>query len=178
MVDGDAVQKYVLSLPPKARLEYYVLSRKDRDVLRAMLSFNRTGAEIFPAVPTLAEEAELSVKTVQRSINGYKREDGKKVPGLRDRGILLELAPARGGKNPRAASYRINWEAFTVNPAKVGEIERRLQKTLPGIKEKPMPHQHELASESQSGNAVKIEKPDVILTSPRRQNDFYRRQFV
>jgi hypothetical protein len=144
----DAVTRYVNKLPLGARLKYYQLSKGERFVLQAMLDCSRdTGELIFATKETLAELAGVDEKTVHNAIHGYKRKDGTRQVGLKDRGILSQLAAPKRGKH-KAVTYRINWEAFVIDPQQTGAIEERLQETLPGMKTRPRPDSHHIAPES------------------------------
>jgi hypothetical protein len=143
----DAVARYVEMLNPYARLDYYDVDVEEKSLLRAMLGCSRgTGFVIHVEIKTLARKAGLSEKTARRRIQGYTSKNGTKVPGLMARGILSQTAPSNY-REARPATYRINWEAFTIDARQIGDLEQKLQTRIPfpGMKMPPEPDAHNLA---------------------------------
>lgn len=138
----DAVRKYIAGLKPQIRLDYYDLSPAERSFIRAMLSKSRNGVAVFASLNTLSQIANISRKTAQRLVNGYTTREGRKVIGLKARAIITESAPANS-RERRCATFQVNWDAFTIDPRRMGELERRLQLTLPGMKTPPVPDEPE-----------------------------------
>jgi hypothetical protein len=137
----EAIYRYLETLPYAARLDYYRLSNAERALIRAMCSCTKDGAggSIFTSLENCAMRAGISRKTAQRLVQGWTdRRTGVEHQGLKARGILTEIAPA-SARDRRAATYRVNWQAFVVTPHLVGVIERRLQLNLPGIKRPTVP---------------------------------------
>lgn len=140
--ESSAICAYVESFKPYVRLDFYDLTDAERKVLRAMLSFTprSSGLAIYKDIPAIARRANCSERTVQNVIHGYTRKDGTKAIGLMARGILSRTAPANRAKR-RPATYRINWEAFSLDPRQIGDLEQRMQLPLPipGLKTPPIP---------------------------------------
>lgn len=131
----EAIQRYLTTLPYQARLDYFELSHAERSLIRAMCSCSPpAGAAVWLPIRALGARANLSRKTVQRVIYGWTdSRSGEVRTGLKARGILTETAKASRGKR-RAATYRVNWDAFMLDPAHIGILERRMQMCLPGMK--------------------------------------------
>ena len=167
--DQDAISLYLEKLPYTARLDYYQLTKNEVSLLRAMCSCTANGAAqtVWLDVPELARRAKISIKTAQRTIHGYVDRSGEKHQGLKARGILTKIAEEkRGHRVP--ATWRVNWDAFTVDPQWVPVIENRLQLTLPGIKRPAVPGEEIPASEKTAASA---QATSVNVTHLMRQND-------
>lgn len=137
MMEPAAIVEYVNSLPPSQRLKYYRLTKGERFTLEAMLNCSKgTGNRVFAKKEKLAELAGVNKKTVHNAIHGYKGKDGAEHDGLLARRILTQTAPGDRGDR-RAATYKVNWQNFVVDPRQFRALERRLrqsqQRTLPGM---------------------------------------------
>lgn len=138
----DAVRKYLAGLKPQIRLDYYDLTPAVRSFIRAMLSKSKNGVAVFASLKTLSVVANISRKTAQRMVNGYTTREGREVIGLKAQGIITEIAPANS-RERRCATFQVNWDAFSIDPKRMGELERRLQLPLPGMKTPPVPDEPE-----------------------------------
>jgi hypothetical protein len=152
----DAVRKYLAGLKPQIRLDYYDLSPAERSFIRAMLSKSRNGVAVFASLKTLSQIANISRKTAQRLVNGYTTREGRKVIGLKARAIITESAPANT-RERRCATFQVNWDAFTIDPRRIGELERRLQMPLPGMKTPPVPDEPEPQDDRPAHTAARDE---------------------
>lgn len=102
--------------PLRARLHWYKLTVSEFALLTAMVEHCSDGCFIYPSIRRLAAYSKLSIRQVERLIHGYvDRRREKRTPGLKERGILTELAPANGSKR-RAATYQLNENALTLDP--------------------------------------------------------------
>lgn len=138
MAEGDAVLKYWREeLKPQTRLDYCSLSLAEAALLRAMCSFSTEGAVVDKSLDVLARRAGFDRRTAQRLMNGYK-QGSRRVVGLKARGVVSELAPSQT-KKAKPAVLRINWDALALDPAKRHILIRRMQSTLPEMKEVPDP---------------------------------------
>jgi hypothetical protein len=124
--------------PLRGRLSRYVLTKSERALLVAMCEQCSDGSCIWASVETLAIYSDLSPRHIWNLIHGRDR-DGRHIPGLLERGILTELAPAKGWPDPRPATYRINEAALDVKPEVRSRLEARSQMTLPGIRRPSVP---------------------------------------
>lgn len=149
----DAISRYMEGLPHQARLDYYSLSHAERSLLRAMCSCSPpAGLTVWLSEENLGVRANLSRKHVQRLIHGWKDErNGTKHMGLKARGILTEVAKANRGRR-RPATYRVNWDAFEIDPAHVGILERRMQMMLPGVKRPAAPGEEIIPQPATAGD--------------------------
>jgi hypothetical protein len=111
----DAINYRLLGLlPPESRLRYYVLSYSEQALLNAICTLAPpAGQACAEPIEMLAKIAGISRRTVQNLLNGHVRA-AKRTPGLKDRGIISELAPANRGQR-KPAVIRINWPALEVN---------------------------------------------------------------
>jgi hypothetical protein len=164
----EAIYKYLEKLPYQARLDYFVLSPAERSLIRAMCSCSPpAGATVWLSIPGLAVRSGLSRKQIQRLLHGYKDpRSGKKHTGLKARGILTEISKASRGHR-RPATYRVNWDAFNLDPALIGILENRMQMSLPGIKrpavpgEEIIPQPATASGDMRHGDACSAETPLV-----------------
>jgi hypothetical protein len=146
-------------LKPQIRLDYYDLTPAERGFIRAMLSKSKNGVAVFASLKTLAIVANISRKTAQRLVNGYSTREGREVIGLKARAIITEIAPANS-KERRCATFQVNWDAFSIDPKRMGELERRLQLPLPGMKTPPVPDEpepHEVQDDRPAPRAARDE---------------------
>ena len=164
MAEGlDAVTKYWLEkLTPQTRLSYCcrseppkgspLLSYAEYFFLLAMCCYSTDGAAVDRSLKVLARRAGMDRKTAQRLLNGYTDRNGVKKSGLKDRGIVSVQAPSenRKGKATGAHVLQINWLALTIDPNQRGYLERRAQKTLNGMKPRPIPEDDERAGPTNS----------------------------
>lgn len=136
----EAILQYLETLPYNARLDCYDLTHAERSLIRAMCGCSPPkGFTVWLDIPALGVRANLSRKQIQRLIHGWiDSRNGQKHKGLKARGILTEVAKANRGLR-RPATYRVNWDAFSLDPAQIGVLERRMQKNLPGIKRPAVP---------------------------------------
>lgn len=136
----DAILQYMEKLPYQARLDYFMLTHAERSLIRAMCSCSPPkGFTVWLDIEDLGIRANLSRKQVQRLIHGWTdQRNGNQHHGLKARGIVTEVAKANRGRR-RPATYRVNWDAFSLDPQLIGVLERRMQLTLPGIKRPAVP---------------------------------------
>ena len=95
------------------------------------------GSTVWASLPRLSTYADLSVRQIFNLIHGRDR-NGQHVPGLLQRGILSELAPANRGKK-RPATYRINEGALEEKPGMARYLAAQRQGVLPGIRRPSVP---------------------------------------
>jgi hypothetical protein len=142
--------------PLEARLLYYDISTNERALLRAMCEQRSDGSHCFASHETYAMTSDLSLRTIHDLIHGRNYIDrrppgfigpmnGRHVPGLIARRILIELAPARKPSRRRhqwytkPAIYAINEAALRLKPEILESLEDGIQQTLPGIPRPPHP---------------------------------------
>ncbi len=124
--------------PLRGRLSRYVLTKSERALLISMCEQCSDGSCIWASIETLAVYSDLSERHIWNLIHGRDR-DGRHIPGLLERGILSQLAPAKGWPDPRPATYRINEAALHEKPKVRSRLEARSQMTLPGIRRPSVP---------------------------------------
>jgi len=121
--------------PPALRglLFFKLLSDSELLLLLAMLEHSKgTGQFVWPSIERLAAYTKLKKRTVQRLIHGYIDDRyGIRRKGLLERGILSQLAPSNGAKH-NTATYRINFDALSDDPAMKRYVWWQ-QQQLPGI---------------------------------------------
>jgi hypothetical protein len=122
------------AIPFRARLHWYRLTPAEFCLLTAMLEHSSDGLTIWPSIRRLAAYSKLSMKQIYNLIHGYtSTATGEHVPGLLDRAIISEIAPANTAKR-RPATYRVNEGAMVVDPAIIPYLSKERQETLPGIR--------------------------------------------
>ena len=120
-------------VPVWYRLDDFELSHSERALLKAMYKFTRGGIMFYASFKKVARRASLSPKTVKRLIKGYvDKRNGSRHRGLRERGILTEVAEAGDGK--KAATYRMNEGALVPLPRMLEPVQQELPGIIPAPK--------------------------------------------
>ena len=106
----------------RGRLHWYQVTTAELALLTAMAELSRDGI-VCASRRRLAAYAKLSERQVDRLVNGWvDQRTGKRVPGLRERGVLTELSSFSGPRH-RPPTYRLNEAALPWDP--------RMQRYLP-----------------------------------------------
>lgn len=155
-----------ISRPPlRARLSRYVLTKSERALLIAMCEQCSDGSCIWASIDTMVLYSDLSESHIRNLIHG--RRDRKGSPGLLERGILSELAPAKGWPRPCPATYRINEDALHVKPKVASRLEARSQMTLPGIRRPSVPGEPvKVASDDAGEQEVTVRQNQASQMAP------------
>jgi hypothetical protein len=142
--------------PIDARLLYYDITTNECALLRAMFELSPEGSRCWASLERYAEISGLDPRTIQYLLHGRnyidKRPDGfigpmngRHVPGLIERHILIELAPMKKPSrrlhqwHTVPAIYSFNEAALSLKPEILARLEGGVQQTIPGIPRPPRP---------------------------------------
>ncbi len=187
-----------LSRPPlDARLLYYEITTNVYALLRAMCEVCDDGSRCWASLETYALTSGLAVKTIRDLIHGRNYIDSRPpgfigpmnarhVPGLIERGILIELTPAKKPSRRRhqwhtvPAMYRINEAALNIKPEILARLEAGVQQTIPGIPRPPRPGEPvEIAPEHPAPRAgCSLQPWDTQVSYGRETESQYPRHLV
>jgi hypothetical protein len=116
--------------PLHARLLYYVLTKSQRALLRAMHEYAPEGSLWEACLDTYAKTSGLSVRHIWNLIHGWER-NGRRTLGLLELRVLECKREARRGPFPKPAAYAFNEWALKLRPEVVTRQEAGVQQRLP-----------------------------------------------